>query len=63
MLERFIAIVVGSIIYQLLILAVIKLSFDTTYLKFYSSVILGICLIIPELSKKFSEKKGGSLNE
>ena len=62
MLERFIAIVVGSIIYQVLILIVIKLSFDTTYLKFYSSVILGICLIIPELSRKFSEKKGGQAN-
>ncbi|APB31286.1 ABC transporter permease [Vagococcus teuberi] len=63
MIERFIAIVVGSIIYQLLILAVIKLSFDTTYLKFYSSVILGICLIIPELSRKFGNKKGGATND
>ena len=63
MLERFIAIVVGSIIYQLLILIVIKLSFDTTYLKFYSSVILGICLIIPELSRRFSENRGGTSNE
>lgn len=49
MLERFIAIVVGSILYQLLILAVIKLNFDTTYLKIYSSVILAICLMIPQL--------------
>lgn len=59
MVERFIAIVVGSIIYQLLILLVIKLSFDTTYLKLYSSVILGICLIIPEFSRQIKEKQGG----
>lgn len=59
MLERFIAIVVGSVIYQLLILIVIKLSLDTTYLKFYSSVILGVCLIIPEISRKIKQKQGG----
>lgn len=49
--ERLIAIVVGSIIYQLLILLVIKLGFDTTYLKIFSAVILAICLMIPQLKK------------
>ncbi|AUC58007.1 ABC transporter permease [Enterococcus faecalis] len=49
--ERLMAIVVGSIIYQLLILLVIKLGFDTTYLKIFSAVILAICLIIPQLKK------------
>ena len=33
LLERLVAIVVGSIIYQLLILFVIRAGFDTTYLK------------------------------
>ncbi|HCQ8739653.1 TPA: ABC transporter permease, partial [Enterococcus faecalis] len=42
---------VGSIIYQLLILLVIKLGFDTTYLKIFSAVILAICLMIPQLKK------------
>ncbi|EGG58691.1 branched-chain amino acid ABC transporter, permease protein [Enterococcus faecalis TX1467] len=49
--ERLMAIVVGSIIYQLLILLVIKLGFDTTYLKIFSAVILAICLMIPQLRK------------
>ncbi|EOA3010795.1 ABC transporter permease [Enterococcus faecalis] len=49
--ERLMAIVVGSIIYQLLILLGIKLGFDTTYLKIFSAVILAICLMIPQLKK------------
>lgn len=60
--ERLVAIVIGSIIYQLLILAVIKLGFDTTYLKIFSAAILAICLMIPQLRKAlnlkgFSEKE------
>ncbi|UER81296.1 ABC transporter permease [Enterococcus faecalis] len=62
--ERLMAIVVGSIIYQLLILLVIKLGFDTTYLKIFSAVILAICLMIPQLKKAlrlhgFSDKYSG----
>ena len=64
--ERLMAIVVGSIIYQLLILLVIKLGFDTTYLKIFSAVILAICLMIPQLKKAlrlhgFSDKEGTCL--
>ncbi len=47
--ERLVAIVIGSILYQLLILAVIKLHFDTTYLKIISSMILAICLMVPQI--------------
>ena len=50
-LERLLAIVIGSVIYQLLILLVIKLGFDTTYLKIFSSIILAICLMVPQLKK------------
>ncbi|EME3536082.1 MULTISPECIES: ABC transporter permease [Enterococcus] len=56
--ERLIAIVVGSIIYQLLILVVIKLGFDTTYLKLFSATILAICLMIPQLKKVLNLKMG-----
>ena len=56
--ERLIAIVVGSIIYQLLILVVIKLGFDTTYLKLSSAIILAICLMIPQLKKALNLKTG-----
>lgn len=58
---RLIAIVVGAIIYQLLVLLVIKLKFDTTYLKIFSSTILAICLMIPQLKSKLNlhlEQKG-----
>ncbi|RRQ92270.1 ABC transporter permease [Enterococcus faecium] len=56
--ERLIAIVVGSIIYQLLILVVIKLGFDTTYLKLFSAIILAIFLMIPQLKKALNLKTG-----
>ncbi len=53
--ERLLAIVVGSIIYQLLILFVIRIGLDTTYLKFFSALVLAICLLIP----RFKEQLGG----
>ena len=56
--ERLIAIVVGSIIYQLLLLIVIKLGFDTTYLKLFSAIILAICLMIPQLKQALKLKTG-----
>ncbi|MDW3665934.1 ABC transporter permease [Enterococcus hirae] len=56
--ERLIAIVVGSIIYQLLILIIIKLGFDTTYLKLFSAIILAICLMIPQLKQALKLKTG-----
>ena len=57
-LERLIAIVVGSIIYQLLILLVIRLGFDTTYLKLFSAIILAICLLIPQIKTTLQLKTG-----
>ncbi|HGC6409953.1 TPA: ABC transporter permease [Streptococcus agalactiae] len=50
--ERLIAIVVGSIIYQFLITAVIALGFNTNYLKLFSAIVLGICLMVPVLKTK-----------
>lgn len=53
LLERLIAIVVGSIFYQFLITAVIALGFNTNYLKLFSAIVLAICLMVPVLKKKF----------
>ncbi len=53
LLERLIAIVVGSILYQFLISSVIALGFNTNYLKFFSAMVLAICLMIPVLRQKF----------
>ncbi|MHC5247918.1 ABC transporter permease [Enterococcus sp. LJL90] len=52
--ERLIAIIVGSIIYQLLILLVIRAGFDTTYLKIFSAAVLAVCLMIPQLKKSLN---------
>lgn len=49
--ERLISIVVGSIFYQLLLLGVIRLGFDTTYIRIYSASILALCLMIPQMRK------------
>ena len=42
----------------LLILLVIKLGFDTTYLKIFSAIILSICLLIPQLKSALNLKTG-----
>lgn len=57
LLERLIAIVVGSVVYQLLILVVIKLGVDTSYLKIFSSLILAGCLILPRLKGQMKMPK------
>ncbi len=56
--ERLIAIIVGSIIYQLLILLVIRLGFDTTYLKIFSAIVLTMCLLIPQFKQALNLKTG-----
>ena len=53
LLERLIAIIVGSVLYQFLIAGVIALGFNTNYLKLFSALILAVCLIIPVLKDKF----------
>ena len=60
LLERLIAIVIGSILYQFLIAAVIALGFYTNYLKLFSALVLAICLMVPVLKKKVF--KGVSLS-
>ena len=52
LLERLIAIVIGSILYQFLIAAVIALGFNTNYLKLFSALVLAICLMVPVFKKK-----------
>ncbi|HEM2542229.1 TPA: ABC transporter permease [Streptococcus suis] len=60
MLERFLAIVVGAIFYQFLILVVISLGINTSYLRIFSAMILATCLMVPELKNKLL--KGASLS-
>lgn len=60
LLERLIAIVIGSILYQFLIAGVITLGFNTNYLKLFSAIVLALCLMVPVLKKKVF--KGVSLS-
>ncbi|MDY4035581.1 ABC transporter permease [Streptococcus dysgalactiae] len=53
LLERLIAIIVGSILYQFLISAVIALGFNTNYLKLFSALVLALCLMVPVLKQRF----------
>lgn len=56
MLERFVAIVVGAVLYQFLILGVLSLGIDTSYLRIISSLILACCLMVPTI-REFVVKK------
>ncbi|GAA0363555.1 ABC transporter permease [Alkalibacterium iburiense] len=49
--ERLVTVVIGSILYQFLLLGVIQLGLDTTYIRLFSSAILAICLMLPQFRK------------
>ena len=51
--ERLFAIIISSIFYQFLILAVIKLGFNNNYLKLFSVIVIAICLMFPTFKDKF----------
>lgn len=51
--ERMVAIIVGSILYQFLIMLVIALGFNTNYLKLFSAIVLALCLMVPVLRQRF----------
>ncbi len=61
MAERLITIVLGAVFYQFLILGVISLGINTSYLRIFSALILAVCLMIPELKNKIL--KGASLTK
>lgn len=51
--ERLVAIIVGSILYQFLIMLVIAMGFNTNYLKLFSAIVLALCLMVPVLRQRF----------
>ncbi|MGQ7595004.1 ABC transporter permease [Streptococcus suis] len=61
MAERFITIVVGAIFYQFLILGVISLGINTSYLRIFSALILAVCLMVPEIKNNIL--RGASLTK
>lgn len=61
MAERLITIVLGAVFYQFLILGVVSLGINTSYLRIFSALILAVCLMVPELKNKIL--KGASLTK
>lgn len=60
LLERLLAIAVGSIAYQFLLLGVIHLGFNTSYLRIYSALILAISLMVPRFKEQLVKEGRGS---
>ncbi|UQS84403.1 ABC transporter permease [Apilactobacillus apisilvae] len=56
MVQRLIAVTIGSIIYRLVLLLVLQLGFNATDLNLISSVLLAIFMGVPALEKKFHLK-------
>lgn len=57
--ERLLTIVLGSIAYQFLIFLIIRLGFNTNYIKLFSALVLAISLMVPQWKDKIL--KGVSL--
>ncbi|AXX65012.1 MAG: ABC transporter permease [Lactobacillus sp.] len=49
--QRLIAVTLGSIVYRLLLLAVLQLGFNANDLNLLSSLVLAICMMLPQLEK------------
>lgn len=60
LLERLLAIAVGSIAYQFLLLGVIHLGFNTSYLRIYSALILAVSLMVPRFKEQLVKEGRGS---
>lgn len=49
--QRLVAVTLGSIIYRLILLAVLQLGFSANDLNLISSIVLAICMMLPQLEK------------
>lgn len=52
LLERFLTIILGSIFYQFLIVLIISLGLNTSYIKLFSAIVLAVSLMVPEWRQK-----------
>lgn len=55
--QRLIAVTLGSIIYRIILLAVLQLGFSANDLNLISSIVLAICMMIPQFEQHFNIKK------
>ena len=56
--KRLLTVVVGSIIYRLLILAVLEMRVDPQDLKLFSAILLALALRMPVIREWFSKRYG-----
>ncbi|EJN54435.1 Ribose/xylose/arabinose/galactoside ABC-type transport system, permease component [Lactobacillus gasseri CECT 5714] len=52
--QRLVAVTLGSIIYRLILLAVLQLGFSANDLNLISSIVLALCMMLPQLEKNCS---------
>ena len=55
--QRLVAVTLGSIVYRLLLLAVLQLGFSANDLNLLSSILLALCMMLPQLDKILNIKK------
>ncbi|TYC46246.1 ABC transporter permease [Leuconostoc litchii] len=55
--ERLVAVIIGSILYRLVLLAVLKLGFSTNDVNLISAIVLAIAMILPQLRHAFQLDK------
>lgn len=55
--QRLVAVTLGSIIYRIILLAVLQLGFSANDIKLISSVVLAICMMIPQFEQQLNIKK------
>lgn len=55
--QRLVAVTLGSIIYRLILLAVLQLGFSANDLNLISSIVLALCMMLPQLDKVLNIKK------
>lgn len=55
--QRLVAVTLGSIIYRLILLAVLQLGFSANDLNLISSIVLALCMMLPQLDKLFHIRK------
>ncbi|WP_076459774.1 ABC transporter permease [Limosilactobacillus caccae] len=55
--QRLVAVTLGSIIYRIILLAVLQLGFSANDLNLISSVVLAICMMLPQLEEHVHLKK------
>ena len=55
--QRLVAVTLGSIIYRIILLAVLQLGFSANDLNLISSIVLAICMMIPQMEQHLQIKK------